>query len=525
MEERPSIPQHETSSSETESVDSRGTDSSRFSLLTFLLSTITSLHSMIASFQTLIDSLKKSLDDQTRTLELKEQLLQEKEAKIQESEAKIKELEARLGKNSQNSSKPPSTDGFKKPPPKSLREKSGKKSGGQPGHKGDTLRQVETPDVVVRHTPSVCPCGTDLSLLPETVVETRQVFEIPEPRMIVTEHQILAKTCPCCHKTTRGEAPPGVTVPAQYGPRTLTFLAYLHHHQMLPYNRVRETMEDLFGATVSEGTVERAGQLLEEPLRRFEEAALDTLRVAPVLHADETGFRVARSLHWAFAFSTDRITLYSLHKKRGREGLDQLGLLEKYFQVLVHDCFGPYFTYEGLVHALCNAHLLRELLAVAEADNFAWATEMKTFLLEAKDRTDLPLTPEKAENLLAEYRSILARAFKEMPPLPEKKKGQKRVKHTFAQNLALRLKEHARAVLAFALLPDVPFTNNIAEQAMRMIKVMMKISGGFRTFEGAQLFLRIRGYTDTLRKNSRNVFVGLTAALRGEPILPSCFSG
>ena len=524
MEERPSIPQPDTSS-KTESADSRGTSPSGFSLLTFLLSTITSLHSMIASFETLIDSLKKSLDDLTRTLASKEQLLQEKEAKIQEGEAKIKELEARLGKNSQNSSKPPSSDGFKKPPPKSLREKSGKKSGGQPGHKGETLRQVETPDVVVDHTPSVCSCGTDLSLLPGTVVETRQVFEIPEPRMIVTEHQIFEKTCPCCHKTTRGETPPGVTGPASYGPRTLTLLAYLHHHQMLPYNRVRETMEDLFGTTVSEGTVERAGQLLAEPLRLFEEAALDTLRVAPVLHADETGFRVERSLHWASTFSTDRITLYSLHKKRGREGLDQLGLLEEFFQVLVHDCFGPYFTYEGIVHALCNAHLLRELLAVAETEHFVWVTEMTRFLLDTKDRTDLPLTPEKAEALLAEYRNILARAFQEMPSLPEKKKGQKRVKHTFAQNLALRLREHARAVLAFALLPKVPFTNNLAEQAMRMIKVMMKISGGFRTFEGAQLFLRIRGYTDTLRKNSRNVFVGLTAALRGAPILPSCFSG
>ncbi len=453
------------------------------------------------------------------------------QTQIQTLTQRVAELESQINKNSRNSSKPPSSDGLAKPPkPKSLRHKGERKSGGQPGHKGHTLKQVAQPDHVVTLAAAVCACGcaAEIALAPVEAYERRQVFEIPQPKLEVTEYRAEIKHCPNCGKRVRAEFPEGVTAPTQYGARFNALLVYLNQQQLLPAARTVQLMADIFARKVSQGTLFRAVNACHEKLSGFEEWIKDKLRKCDILHADESGLRTAGSLHWLHVASTERLTFYGVHKKRGRKAMDDFGILPGFSGRLIHDFWKPYLVYDCL-HGLCNTHHLRELLFLYEEQNQAWAGKMIKALLDMHDftltRKEMPiiqLTEEEKAPWLAHYRTIIGQGWNENPlplsaPVP-KKRG--RVKKTKAQNLLVRLEGHESSVLAFLHDLNVPFTNNLGEQDIRMLKVRMKISGCFRTINGARQFARIRGYLSTARKNELNLLDAMTQVFQGTPVVP-----
>ena len=436
---------------------------------------------------------------------------------------RIEALEQRLGMNSTNSSKPPSSDGYTKPKPKpkSLREKTGKKTGGQQGHPGTTLTPKEVPDIVVPHEPQKCACGCDLSGVAGTVVQSHQIADLPEIILEYTEHQVIEKECPCCHQKNRGQLPEWIEDTAvQYGPRVYALLVYLCSGQFLSYERTVEFCEALFGFAPSEGTVHESLQTCYENLEDFEETVKEELKEAEVLHCDETGMRMEGKTGWFHTASTEDWTHYHVDEKRGKEALDRIGLLEGYTGRVIHDCLNSYFQYDVL-HGLCNAHILRELRYVSEEMGQAWAAEMSELLkleLKLKEEKGILNDQEYAE-VEKKYMEILGRGRAEQPPPVPKPEGQKgREAKSKSLNLINRLENHRESVLAFLRSEEVPFTNNRAEQDIRMVKVKMKISGAFRTKAGARMFARIRAAISTFQKQGMKIFDSLVSILKGLPI-------
>jgi transposase len=439
-------------------------------------------------------------------------------AEVQPLRAMVAELQAKLAADSHNSNKPPSTNGFRKPPkPKSLREKTGKKSGGQPGNPGKNLMQVENPDHVVVYAPPAV-CDDCAAPLPEPVVtETRQVFDLPVIRYEVTEHRVLQTVCRC-GKLHRGAFPDEVSAPTQYGPRVLAAAVYLTNQQMMPLQRTAETIEDLCGLPVSEATVVAACTKAEKCLQPTVDAIAASLQAAEVAHADETGLKISGSLHWMHVVVTTLLTWIGFHKKRGEEGMTALNILSVFKGTLVHDGWESYRKL-SCVHALCNAHHLRELIALFEKGQ-AWAGRMIDLLRaachEVNQTVDGVLGEERRAYYRAAYEMILCEGERDHPWVesPPGKRG--RPKQSDATNLLLRLRRHADDVWRFTVDPNVPFTNNLAEQAIRMQKVKHKVSGGFRTAGGARGFCVIRSYLATMRKQNVNLFHALTSALQGD---------
>jgi transposase len=444
-------------------------------------------------------------------------------AQVAQLTARVAELEARLGMNSANSSKPPSSDGYTKPTPKSLRQSSGRKSGGQQGHPGTTLRQVSEPDAVQWHWPERCACGCGLAEVPIAHVERRQVFELPEKLVCVTEHRMVSKTCPQCGRVTRAGAPSQTSGPTQYGPRLRGLLVYLRDYQMLPYQRLTQLCHDVFGVGVCKRSVETAQGRMYEALAPFEQVLRARLLNEPVLHTDETGMRVEGKLQWFHSVSARELTLYQAHPKRGGEAIEANEILPVFQGVVVHDCWGPYFAYGG-AHALCGAHLLRELLGICENDGHRWAYELSA-LLEMVSATTAarqasPLSLETVQWFERTYDDILARGKGELIP-PRKTLGKRgRVKKSKPVNLYERLQTHRKAVLRCLHDPAVPFTNNRAEQDIRMVKLRQKTSGCERSFAGAQIFARIRSYISTSLKQGKNLFQNIVQAVQGKPWIP-----
>jgi len=446
--------------------------------------------------------------------------------RMEELERLVHELEQQLAKNSGNSSKPPSSDGYQKPAPKSLRTSSGKKSGGQPGHEGKTLIRVENPDRVIVHPVNSCPCGSDLSKTPAQDYESRQVFDLPEPKLEVTEHRCEIKECPDCGERVTASFPEELVAPVQYGSRFQSLLVYLRDGQLLPLDRISQLCADLYGYEVSAATIESVRRECHRELNPFEEQLKDVLIASRLLHADESGLRVEGKLHWLHSLSTTLFTFYGVHEKRGQDAMDHFGVIPSFAGTLMHDFWGPYLTYP-CAHALCNAHHLRELKFVLEELNQAWAGKMKDLLIDMLEfvRNQPPevesLTRKEIAPWLRCYRKILKEGYKANPEPPVRTGKRGRLKKTKAQNLLGRLDQYRKNVLAFLYDFRVPFTNNQAERDIRMIKVQQKISGGFRTMEGARIFARIRSYISTVRKHHLNVFEMLTQALGGSPFLPS----
>ena len=446
---------------------------------------------------------------------------------IEKLTVEMAELRARLAMNSRNSSKPPSSDGYAKPAPKSRRVRSGKKQGKQPGDPGHHLAQRSDPDATKVRSPGTCQgCGNDLSGAPVTKVIARQVFDLPPMALFCTEHRAERKRCTCGAETT-GSFPSEATAPACYGPALRAYVCYLVTRQHIPIARVAELLVDTYGAPVSTGVIVAMVKEGADMLEEFLSQVRGLLCSSPVVHADETGLRVEALLAWVHAASTTDLTLYHLDRRRGTKAMDAMGVLQHLSGVLVHDGWVPYRHYDNVNHALCNAHHLRELEAAAEVDGQQWATDMAALLantwhrvLEVRDAGAHTLSDAELSGLRSNYGAIIAAGHRaNPPPLPTGKRG--RPKRTKPHNLLMRLDSHADDVLRFATDFSIPFDNNLCERDVRMVKIAQKISGGFRSTEGAENFLAFRSYLSTAAKQGVNRLEALQRLFIGDPWMPT----
>jgi transposase len=457
--------------------------------------------------------------------QVQEQRLAEALRLIERQAARIAELEARLAKDSHNSSKPPSSDGLSRRQ-RAQRAGSGKRTGGQTGHPGQSLAPVATPHVVVRHTPTVCAhCQTPLEGQPAQVVERRQVHDLPPQRLEVTEHQVEQVICPACGAACRGTFPSEVVAPAQYGPRVRAVAVYLNQGQLLPEQRTAEALADLFGAPISDGSVVawvgQAAQALAPTVAQIAEF----LAMGAHQHADETGIRIGGKLHWLHVNSTCFLTHLAWHAKRGKDALEAIGIWPRFQGCATHDRWGSYDAYLACTHSWCVAHLVRDLTFLEEEHHQRWAGALCDLLLamhqateEWHMRDDEGMPQAEQAEWSAQYHELLAQGYAAQPPPSPKARRRGRVKQSPAKNLLDALSGHADRVLAFLRDVRVPFTNNQAERDLRMAKVQQKISGTFRSEDGATAFCRLRSYLGTMRKQERNLLEALTAVFRGAPL-------
>lgn len=514
-----------------------------------------------AEIRKLVENQRKLIDGQrmeTESLKTQNEILQKR----------VKELEARLNKDSYNSSKPPSSDGLRKRKKnRSLRKKSGRSPGGQPGHNGKTLEMSENPDVIVVHKIVQCKsCGKSLDEVLAEKVERRQVFDIPVIKMEVAEHQSLVKICPCCGVENRGEFPPEAAASIQYGVRVKSLSSVLMGYQLIPYKRLSEFFGDVFGHSVSPGTLNKIFGELYESLEGYENSVKEKLQKSGVVGFDETGMRSVGNLHWLHSASTDDLTYYHIHGKRGVEGMKSAGILPTFSGRAVHDHWNPYFKFHCL-HSLCNAHHLRELNGVIENDGFQWAKDVKDLLLEMKSAVATAvesnfknLDSDVVRDFIRRYENILNEGFKNYPsvesagftesaqsleftesfpaektgmrggkkkassaesPVPKKRRRRGRKKKPPSLNLLERLWYNMDETVAFMRDFRVPFDNNRSERDIRMMKVKQKISGTFRGEDGGPWFCRIRGYISTVRKQGLSVLQAINDAFCGKPSIPA----
>jgi transposase len=445
--------------------------------------------------------------------------------------ARIKELEGRLNQNSSNSSKPPSSDGFKKRIA-NLRKSSGKKPGGQRGHQGTTLEMVNDPDEVILHLPlgeGGCSCGC--KNWEELAPEVAQVIDMPVTKPKITEHRRTRYQCKECGYIVSGTFPEGIVANrAQYGERIQSLAVYFNQYHFIPYHRLAELFSDCFSLTLSEGSLVNFIKKAGERLAPFENHLRKALLSSSLLHGDETGMRCEGKTQWIHNLSNDQLTYYRLDAHRGTEAQEQIGVLPAYTGHLVHDRYATYFQYDQMDHSLCNAHLLRELKYLHEQEGCCWAEPIKRLLLKAKEHKEkCPLVSKHYKTRLSnEFKNLVQRHLKKedrnMADSPRSGRRGK-PKRSKAHNLLRALSKYHQAVLAFIMEPNVPFDNNQAERDLRMVKTKQKISGCFRSTDGGQAFCRIRSYLSTLKKNEQNILQGINNALKRTPYFPVLDSG
>ena len=472
----------------------------------------------------------------------RDMLIEQQAAAIVGLTGQVAALRARLGQNPRNSSRPPSSEGYAKPAPRSQRRASGRRPGGQDGAPGATLRQVSTPDVVREHAPLVCAgCGAALGSVPVVSTKARQVLDLPPIVLQVVEHRVQHRRCGCGTVTMAGAAdglPAGVGAPVQYGPGVRAVATYLVNAQHLPLARAADTLADLLGAPVSTGTVAAIVEQAAAGLGPFSSAVRAQLSAAPVVHFDETGLRVDSRLAWVHSASTATLTQVTVHPRRGIEAMNAAAVLPAFDGVAVHDGWKPYRHYDrdpvtgkGVLHGLCNAHHLRELTAVTETDRAAhagdpvgagqaWAAAMSRLLVEIHHTVQTGRhagASRLAGSLLASYQArydtIISTGHAQNPPTSGRRKSP-------AANLLARLDTQREDVLRFAADWRVPFDNNQAERDIRMVKIRQKISGCLRTEHGAEAFCALRSYLSTARKQGHNALDVLRQLTNGHPWLP-----
>ena len=444
---------------------------------------------------------------------------------VEQLRREVADLAARAGQNSKNSSRPPSSDGLGKPAPKSLRTRTGRKPGRPKGQPGATMCLTDHPDHVIRHEPGCCGgCGAGLGGAPVTGLQRRQVTEIPPVRAEVTEHQMLERQCPGCGARTRAQAPGGVNAPVQYGPRAAALATYLWHGQFLSRDRAAAALGEMFGCAPSPGAIAAMTAKAAGIIAPAIDAIVKALIAADVAHFDETGFRVAGKLAWVHSASSGKFVLVTVHGKRGRQGMDAAGVLPAFGGIACHDAWAPYDGYHGVAgHALCGAHLLRELTAVTEAgtaDDVIWARQAIDALLELKQATDAARAAGH-DVIDAEVLEKHGRWFRDAADAgivlnaARRSKLQKK-RHALATRMAARADDYLR----FAHDLRVPADNNEAEQVIRMSKLRIKISGCMRSMHGAEVFCAIRSYLATATRHGIGWLDALTRAAEGTPWIP-----
>lgn len=467
--------------------------------------------------------------------------------RVRELQAEIERLTAagevaggELRRDSHNSGLPPSSD----PPAakaqnavrrtRSLRRKGGKRVGGQVGHKGATLRQVEFPDRLRVHAPRRCRgCASSLADAVVVGYSRRQVFDLPRAALEVTEHWAQVKRCDACGLRTPARFPRGVNAPVQYGERVRAVATYLHKYQLLPFARASEAMRDLFGCSISPGTVDATRHRCAAGLVGVEEQIKQGLKAAEVIGADETGLRVAGKSHWIHVARTDTLTHYGADARRGKLAMEAIGILPAFKGVCVRDGWMAYDEYRQAQQALCNAHLLRELVYVEEvaAEQQQWTRPLAKLLLDikaeveqAKGQGEMKLSDERLALFTARYDRLVRRAARLNPPpkvekpdaLSKRYKVVRVKRGDPARPLILRLQTKRDQVIRFMMNFRIPFDNNATERDIRMVKLQQKISGCFRTQEGAQAFCRIRSYLSTARKQGHSPLVALERVFAGK---------
>lgn len=453
------------------------------------------------------------------------QIISEQARMIKLLEARVAQLENNQRKDSSNSSKPPSSDIGKVQRTRSLRRKSGKKPGGQNGHGGETLCFSSEPDRLVFHANQQCVCcGKDLEKVKERDYDCRQVFDIPPIKMQITEHRSEIKNCPRCHSLNKAAFPANVTQPVQYGINVQQLAVYFTQYQLLPYGRTAEIFRDLFGHSVSSSFLVNNNSRCASGLQPFINELKKTLQRQPVLHVDETGFYFEGRRNWLHTVSTDKHSLYVPHHKRGIEAMNEIAILPQYEGILVHDCWKPYYGFD-CIHALCNVHHLRDLTFCHEIEKSNWAGQVKEMLVDlhakvtqARQAGQTDLSKGQFYYWSSKYDNLMDKG-KPMHPVPKKQKGKRgAVRKSKTGKMLERFIDCKEQILAFAKNFQIPFGNNIAEQAIRMMKVKQKISGCFRSEQGAKDFAVIRSYIATMKKQGHSIIQALAAAIQGNPI-------
>lgn len=436
--------------------------------------------------------------------------------------AEMASLRAQFKTDSTNSSKPPSSDGLKKKP--AFPRKRGGRRGGKPGHKGNTLKLVDKPAHTKIHEPklSACFCGHSLSGVEiKASEEKRQVFDLPPRLLEVTEHRLGVKCCPACGKTHSGQFPTTVPAPTQYGGRVRALISLLNVEQSLPVGRISELFCSLTGYALNQNTIVAAVNRMAEDLAADTELIKQKILASPVAHADETGARIGGKLHWGHDLVTELYTYFFVHEKRGKKALEsQESITDKFSGTLIHDCWSSYFNLSCSSHGLCGAHLLRELKNLSDNHERKWTSQMHDLLMYAyhfsKNGTGI-LPDSKLKVVRSQYTKILVEADAEEPPPVINKKG--KPNKSKGRNLMDRLSRYQDYVLNFAVVEHIPFTNNLAERDIRPWKTKLKVSGCFRTIEGAKKYARIKGFCSTVKKHGLSVYEQLLCAIEGRSFL------